>query len=213
MNQQFCEQIHLAFEDYDDDLLTQTLNAAMDQGEDPVEIMSLLSKALEEIGEKFSQGELFLPDMVLAGDMMSTAMELLKPALVSSSSYQPTGHKILFGSVKGDVHDIGKNMVKMMWMGAGIEVIDLGVDVSAETFLERAEEAHPAIVALSSTMTTTIPSMRDTIELLDSRGINQKCKILVGGGSMTAETAKSMGACYGGRDAFAALKIVQALLA
>lgn len=212
LNEKYCEDLNAAFEDYDDDMMTETLEAAIAAGEDPMDLMGHMTSILENIGEQFSKGDMFLPDMVMAGDMMSTGMDVLKPAMMANENYKPSGKKIVFGSVKGDVHDIGKNMVKTMWIAGGIDVVDLGVDVAAETFLDRALQEKPDIVALSATMTTTIPSMRDTIELLTSRGIRERCKILVGGGSVNQKTAESLDAYYGGRDAYESLQIVRSLL-
>ncbi|MDL2327559.1 cobalamin-dependent protein [Ruminococcaceae bacterium OttesenSCG-928-A11] len=214
MTEEIKNNVAEAFEDYDEDLMASTISGALAAGEDPMDIIGLLSATLEEIGEQFSQGKLFLPDMVMAGDLMEVAMGLLNPALMANEDYVPTGKKIIYGTVRGDVHDIGKNMVKMMWVAAGYEVIDLGIDVAPEAFLNKAVEAKPDIVAMTATMTTTAPSMKDTIELLRSREWKTPFKIVVGGGSMTPKMAEEMGAdAYGGKDAYQAVQTVKGIFA
>ena len=211
MNEEL-KNIRAAFDDDDDDALERELQSALDKGVDAMEIIGVLTEALEEVGHKFSQGLFFLPDLVMAGERMETAMGLLKPVLTGNPDFKPAGLTIVFGSVKGDVHDIGKNMVKMMWVSAGYEVIDLGVDVDPEAFLNKATECQPDVVALSSTMTNTIPSMKDTIDLLSSRQWKKEFKILVGGGSLNPEIADMLGAfAYGGKDAYAAVGVVRGI--
>ena len=206
------EEIKVAFNDYDEDEVLTLIPRALDEGASALEIMDYLSGLLEKIGEQFSTGELFLPDMVMAGDLMDSCMQVLKPAIMDSDDYQPSGKTILFGMVRGDVHDIGKNMVKMLWMSSGYEVVDLGTDVPAEAFLEKANEIKPDLIALSSAMSTTVPSMRDTIDLLKSRGYGKDVKIMAGGGSANADLAAELGASlYGGDNAYEALQSVKAI--
>ena len=211
MNEEL-KNIRAAFDDDDDDAIERELNAAVERGDDAMEIIGVLTEALEEVGNKFSKGEFFLPDLVMAGERMEIAMNILKPVLLNNPDFKPTGLTIVFGSVKGDIHDIGKNMVKMMWVSAGYEVVDLGVDVDPEAFLNKAVECQPDVVALSSTMTNTIPSMKDTIDLLSSRPWKKEFKILVGGGSLNPEIADMLGAfAYGGKDAYAAVQVVRGI--
>ncbi|ATW28460.1 hypothetical protein DCMF_08185 [Candidatus Formimonas warabiya] len=203
-----------AFNDFNEETLKETINKALEEGVDALAILNVLLDLLKNIGERFSQGEAFLPELVMSGDLMEKSVEILKPALVNKQDFVLTGEKIILGSVKGDVHTIGKDMVKMMWIASGYEVIDLGINVPAETFFTRAQEINPSIVALSSTMTTTIPSMKDTIDFFKSRGLDKKYKIIVGGGSVNTEIANNVGAyAYGGRDAYEAVKTVKAILA
>jgi 5-methyltetrahydrofolate--homocysteine methyltransferase len=207
------EEIKTLFKDYEEDELIARVQTAVDNGVEPLTIVTLLSKTLEEIGEEFSVGTLFLPDMIMAGDQMERCMDILRPALKAMGEGVPKGAKVVLGTVSGDIHSIGKNMVKTMLSVSGFDVIDLGVNVSAAQFYNSVVTEKPAIVALSSCMTTTIPSMADTIELLKSKGITDQVKIIVGGGSMNAELAKSLGSCiYGGHDAFEAIKILKSLV-
>lgn len=207
------KQISEAFEDYDDELLLEAIKEALDNGADPIELVRHLSRIIEGIGQKFSVGELFLPDMVLAGDLMEECMAELKPVIAARQENLPTAAKVVLGTVKGDIHDIGKNMVKTMLSVSGFEVIDLGTDVSAEKFFEAVMDEKPDILALSSCMTTTVPSMQDTIDLLKSRNLDKKHRIVVGGGSMSPMLAERFGNCtYGGRDAFEAVSVLRTIL-
>jgi len=195
MNEEL-KNIRNAFDDDDDDAIERELNTAIERGNDPMEIIGVLTEALEEVGDKFSKGEFFLPDLVMAGERMEIAMNILKPMLLNNPDFKPTGLTIVFGSVKGDVHDI----------------VDLGVDVDPEAFLNKALECQPDVVALSSTMTNTIPSMKDTIDLLTSRLWKKEFKILVGGGSLNPEISDMLGAfAYGGKDAYAAVQVVRGI--
>lgn len=196
------------FNEYDEASTLDTLRQLLNSGVNPVDILAFLSKQLTEIGRLFSEGELFLPDMILAGDLMGLCVDELEPALTACNADVPKTAKVLLGSVKGDVHDIGKNMVKTMLSVSGFEVIDLGVDVSMEQFYSSTLSEKPDIVAMSSCMTTTIPSMKDTIDMLHERGLDERIKIVVGGGSMNESVASTLGNCtYGGRDAFEAVEI------
>ncbi len=206
-------EIAAAFCDFDEELLREKINLALEHEIDAPSIIKHLSKILEGIGDRFCQGEIYLPELVISGDLMEMAVGILEPMLLSHQEYAPVKHKIILGTVKGDIHTIGKDMVKMMWTVSGFDVIDLGIDVPAELFFCKAQEINPSIVALSSTMTTTIPNMKDTIDLFKSRGLDQKYKILIGGGSVNPDLAKQLGAPYGGRDAYEAVKSVKAILA
>ncbi|MEL7609654.1 MAG: cobalamin-dependent protein [Bacillota bacterium] len=206
-------QMKQSFENYEEEELLDNIKAALDEGAEPVDIVALLSRTLEGIGEQFSKGELFLPDMVLAGDQMGMCMDILQPALEKSKNQIAAGAKILLGTVAGDIHDIGKNMVKTMLSVSGFTVVDLGTDVSAAQFYEAAISEKPAAVALSSCMTTTVPSMKDTIDLFKSKGLTNQLKIIVGGGSMNPSVAESFGGCiFGGHDAFEAAQIMKKIL-
>lgn len=212
--QELFDNIRTAFEEYEDEDLLRYVQQALDQGADPLDIINLLSSSLEGIGAAFADGALFLPDMVMAGDQMEECMEILGPAMSAKSENAPKLAKVVLGTVAGDIHDIGKNMVKTMLSVSGFEVIDLGTDVSAAQFYASAASEKPAVVALSSCMTTTIPSMIDTIELFKSKGMLDKVKIVVGGGSMNPALAESFGSCiYGGKNAFEAAQIMKALIA
>lgn len=206
-------QISEAFEDYDSEALLEILKTALDGGADPIDLVRCLSEQMEEVGRKFSAQELFLPDMVMAGDLMEDSLRFLKPHLAACQEKLPTAAKVVLGTVKGDVHDIGKNMVKTMLSVSGFDVVDLGTDVGAETFYNAVMDEKPDFLALSSCMTTTVPSMKDTIALIASHGLDHDMQIIVGGGSMSPMLAETFGGCtYGGQDAFEAVQVLRRCL-
>ncbi|MEL7610194.1 MAG: cobalamin-dependent protein [Bacillota bacterium] len=205
--------IRQAFWEYEPEAALHGLQQALKQEEEPTALVQFLSEQLTEIGEQFSRGELFLPDMMMAGDVMESCMGLLRPLLESKGAGNASLGKVLLGTVKGDIHDIGKNMVKTMLSASGFQVIDLGTDVSTEQFFNAAMQEKPDIIALSSCMTTTIPSMQDTLDMFTDRDLHKSFKIVVGGGSMNQELVERLGHCiYGGRDAFEAARTCRNLM-
>ena len=166
---------------------------ALDQDISPSDILNqAMIPAMDEVGVRFQNNDFFLPEVLIAAKAMNTAMEILKP-LLSKSEVKPKG-KIVIGTVHGDRHDIGKNLVAMMMEGAGFEVIDLGVDVSPDQFLEAVRKNQPDIVAMSALLTTTMPSMRVTIEALEKAGLRSQVKTMIGGAPVTKDFAEEIGA-------------------
>ncbi len=151
-----------------------------------------LIPAMAEVGGRFECGEYFVPEMLISARAMQSGLSLLKPALVKAK-VQAIG-KVIIGTVQGDLHDIGKNLVAMMLEGAGFEVIDLGVDVSPEKYVQAVKEHHPDMVACSALLTTTMTRMQDIIEALKENGLRDQVKVLVGGAPVTESFAKQVGA-------------------
>lgn len=151
-----------------------------------------LISAMGEIGVKFKNNEIYVPEMLIAARAMSAGMQILEPIL-TETGVKPIGVAVI-GTVKGDLHDIGKNLVKMMMKGAGIEVHDLGVDVSAEMFLEKANEVNADIVCLSALLTTTMPSMEEIIKVFTEAGVKDKYIFMIGGAPVTSNFASHIGA-------------------
>ncbi|UCH11409.1 MAG: corrinoid protein [Fidelibacterota bacterium] len=177
-----------------------------------IEVGTILKKGLvggmEAVGEKFSNGEYFLPDMLMSAQTMKAGMKLIEP-LLRGDAAQHLG-KVVIGTVKGDMHDIGKNLIAVILEGGGFEVIDLGIDVSPEKFVEQAQ-AHPeAIIGMSALLTTTRESMRASVDLIRESGL--KNKIIVGGAVVTAAFADEIGADGYERDAPKAVPLVKNLL-
>ncbi len=166
---------------------------------------------LKKTGELFENGEYFLPELLISGEAASSALELIEPAL-SAGNVPPQG-KIAIGTVEGDIHNIGKNIVIMMLKGNGWEVTDLGVDVSAEEFCSSVEKGDFQILALSSLLTMTMPYTVKTIEALKSAGLRRKVKVMVGGAPTTQEWADKIGADGYAYDAPAAVRVATALVA
>jgi 5-methyltetrahydrofolate--homocysteine methyltransferase len=147
---------------------------------------------MTEVGKKFEEGEYFVPEMLISARAMQSGLAILKPLLVASD-VRATG-KVVIGTVKGDLHDIGKNLVGMMLEGAGFELIDLGTDVRAEQFVTAVRENAPDLVAMSALLTTTMPAMKSTVEALVEAGVRHQVKVIVGGAPVTGEYAAKIGA-------------------
>ncbi|MDD3278061.1 MAG: corrinoid protein [Lachnospiraceae bacterium] len=176
---------------------------ALDEGFDPKEILNdgLLS-GMMIVGGKFKREEVFVPDVLVAARAMNMGIEILEPRLVAAGN-EPIG-KAVIGTVKGDLHDIGKNLVTMMMKGAGFEIYDLGVDVEASAFIDKAEEVGADIICISALLTTTMPNMKDVISLLEERGLREKYVVMIGGAPVTENFAKEIGADYYTADATSA---------
>ena len=166
--------------------------------------------AMGEVGRLFEANEYYAPEMLIAARAMKAGLAILRPQLVKED-VKPKG-KVALGTVKGDLHDIGKNLVSIMVEGAGFEVIDLGVDVKPETFVDTVREKQPDVVGLSALLTTTMPSMQSTIEALEESGMREKVKVIIGGAPVTQKYADEIGADGYGRDAAAAANLVKDLL-
>jgi 5-methyltetrahydrofolate--homocysteine methyltransferase len=185
--------------------------AALEAGVPPKEILDRgLVPGLDVVGKKFQDGEYFFPELLVAGEAMKTAMARLRPALTSSGG--ATTGKYLIGTVKGDIHDIGKNIVIMMLEGNGWEVTDLGIDVSTEAFIKAIKEDDYQILGLSALLTTTIPRLPEAIEALKAEGLRDRIKVMVGGVSVTRAYAEKIGADAYGRDAVDAVAEAKRLL-
>ncbi len=167
-----------------------------------------LISAMDEVGELFSAGDIFVPEMLMAAEAMKAGLKILKPHLAEGQSRSKG--TVIIGTVKGDLHDIGKNLVSMMMEGAGFEVIDLGVDVAGETFVETAAEKNAQVIALSALLTTTMPSMENTIKAVKEAGL--ETRIIIGGAPVTQVFADQIGADGFSADAPGAVKLVKQLL-
>jgi 5-methyltetrahydrofolate--homocysteine methyltransferase len=173
-------------------------------------LFDALIPSLEEVGARFERGDFFVPEMLIAGRAMAGAMERLRP-LLAETGVQTIG-KFLMGTVKGDVHDIGKNLVNIMLEGAGFEVIDLGVQVAPEKFVSAIEEHTPDIVGFSAFLTTTMPMFKANINALEKAGLREKVVVMVGGAPVTQEYADAVGADGYAADASATVKKAKDLL-
>ena len=192
------------------DVAKASVEKALADGTDPGEILDAMVNAMGEVGQLFEEGEYFVPEMLIAARAMKTGMDILKPELVDAD-IQPAG-KIVAGTVKGDLHDIGKNLVCMMLEGAGFQVVDLGSDVSPEAFVKAVSEHHPDFIAMSALLTTTMPNMQTTIEALKSAGVRDQVKVLIGGAPITDAYAEKIGADGYAPDASRAVKLAKALV-
>lgn len=181
-------------------------NQALQLGIDPSKAISEgLAKGMKVVGEKYENSEYYLPEVVMAAAAMYAAVDILKPHI----KVEPTKFKgkIVIGTIEGDVHDIGKNLVKLMYIGAGWEVFDLGKDVPLKTFIDKAKDEKANVVAASALMTTSMMRMKDLIDLLKNERIRDKVGVLVGGAPVSEEYAKEIGADGSAPDAVKAVKV------
>ena len=195
----------------DDKLAVQLTEAALDQGASPAELIKQwMIPAMDEVGRLFEEQEYFVPELLLSGRAMRAALELLRPLLAASGS-QPTG-RIVLGTVKGDLHDIGKNLVGSMLEGAGFDVYDVGIDVATEKFVDAVAQRNPDILALSALLTVTMPEMKKVIDALAGAGMRNKVKVLIGGAPVTNDFAKEIGADGYGENASSAVTVARSLM-
>ncbi len=166
--------------------------------------------AMEEIGRLFERGEAYVPEMLIAARAMQAGMNLLAPHL-SNANYQPAG-KVVLGTVPGDLHDIGKNLVGLMLQSSGFEVVDLGTDVSAARFVDAVRNHQPQLIAMSALLTTTMPAMQATVEALHTAGLRDQVKVLIGGAPITPGFAARIGADGFAPDAASAVDLVSKLM-
>jgi methylmalonyl-CoA mutase cobalamin-binding domain/chain len=202
---------------YDDTLVgnapavLELTRAGLDMGLGPEELLyEALIPSLEEVGARFERGDFFVPEMLIAGKAMAGALEILRPLLAETGA-QTIG-KIVMGTVKGDVHDIGKNLVNIMFEGAGFEVIDLGVQVAPEKFIDAIKQHQPDIVGFSAFLTTTMPMFKANINALQKAGMRDQVIVMVGGAPVTQEYADVVGADGYASDASAAVVKAKELL-
>ena len=188
------------------------VNRLLEQNVLPQDIMGdHLIPAMSEVGQRFEENEFFVPELLIAARAMQESMKILNP-LLKTSGVSKAG-RVVIGTVQGDLHDIGKNLVAAMLEGGGFEVIDLGVDVAAEKFVAAAQEQTGTIIALSALLTTTMPQMKMVIEALEKAGVRGQAKVMIGGAPVTAEFATDIGADGYSENASTAVALAKRLAA
>ena len=177
-------------------VVAELVQKALDEGFAPADILNQgLLEGMNVVGEKFKNNEVYVPEVLVAARAMNKGTEILKPHLIAAG-VEATG-RVCIGTVQGDLHDIGKNLVKMMMEGKGLEVVDLGTDVSPEKFIQAAIEENCQIICCSSLLTTTMPAMAEVVKAAEAAGIRDKVKIMIGGAPVTEQFCKEIGAdCY-----------------
>jgi methylmalonyl-CoA mutase cobalamin-binding domain/chain len=189
----------------------KAVQQAIDAGADPGSILrDVMVPAMDEVGRRYECGDYFLPEMLISARAMKEALAILRPRLIATD-VKPAG-KVVAGTVKGDLHDIGKNLVCMMLEGAGFEVVDLGVNTDAEKFIAALEEHRPDILGMSALLTTTMPYMKVVIQTLKDRGIRDDYVVLVGGAPLNEEFGAAIGADAYCRDAAIAAETARAFI-
>jgi len=198
--------------DGDDDAVAGLVQEALDQGLAPQDILSGgLIAGMDEVGKDFKAGELFVPEVLIAARAMHAGMGVLRPLLAESDV--PSAGKFVIGTVQGDLHDIGKNLVRMMIEGAGFETIDLGTDVKTDAFVKAVREHRPVLVGMSALLTTTMVNMKGTIEALEEAGLRDSVKVMIGGAPVTAAFAEEIGADAYAPDAASAVDVARSFAA
>jgi methanogenic corrinoid protein MtbC1 len=178
------------------------------KGEDAMKILDDARKGMEIVGKRFAESQYFVPDLVYSGEILKAVSELVKPKMTKDAGTKKLG-KVVFGTVAGDIHDIGKDIVVFMLDVNGFEVHDLGVDVPVQKFVDKIKETGAPVVGLSGFLTLAFDSMKQTIEAIQSAGLRDKVKIMIGGGQMSEEVKKYTGADAYGKDAMAGVTLAQ----
>jgi corrinoid protein of di/trimethylamine methyltransferase len=206
------DKLHEAVIEGDSKAAAAVTQAAIAAGVAPLDIVTgYLVPAMDEVGRRFECEEYFVPEMLLSARAMKASMEIVRPLLAAAGS-EPVG-RVVIGTVQGDLHDIGKNLVASMLEGGGFEVIDLGANVAPEQFIEAAATRNANLVALSALLTVTMTSMKTTIDAFQAAGLREKVKIMVGGAPVTQQYADAIGADGFGESAAAAVALARRLVA
>jgi len=181
---------------------------ALEQGTDPLELLAAAKEGMNEVGQRFADSDYFIPDLVFSGEVLKRIFKLLEPHLKKRDETKKLG-KVIMGSVKGDIHDIGKDLVVFMLDVSGFDVTDLGIDVPVERFVEAIKETGSPVVGLSGFLTLAFDAMRETIEAIEAEGLRKDVKIMIGGGQIDEQVRRFTGADAFGRDAIEAVRLAQ----
>lgn len=213
MASDFIAQIRSSIIDGEPDKTIELIQEALSSSLEPMEIIDKgLMPGMNVVGEKFARGEYFLPNLVIAGTAMQNAMKLLEPELAARKQTLESSGTVVIGTVRGDIHEIGKSLVAIMLTANGFAVHDLGVNVSNETFIAKIKETEAELIGLSALITTTMTVQREIIEALIGAGIRQQVKVMVGGTPVTSEWAESIGADGYAEDAMSAVTLAKRLM-
>ena len=191
----------------EDEALRET-RQLLDEDTDPLSIIDACSRAMEAVGKRFETGEYFLPHLMMAGEMLRQISEIIKPKMGGDKVRKGRG-RVLMGTVKGDIHDIGKNMVTFLLQTNGFEVLDIGIDQSPEKFVEAIRNFKPQVVGMSGLLTLAFDSMRDTVQAIQEAGLRDKVRIMIGGGQVSEKVKAYTGADAYGPDAVAGIRLAK----
>ena len=212
MSKNILEKLKNSIFEYDETGIRSIAEDALKEGVNPIEAIDALTEAITEIGERFNEGDLFLPELMLAAKTMNNAMPVLQNEILKRGLKKDSAGKIVIGTVFGDIHTIGISMVATLLVSSGFNVFNLGCNVSAETFIEAVNTHKPDILAMSALLTTTAPQQKKVISALIENGMRDKVKVIVGGGAITEEFAKEIGADGYEPTAPLAVKLAKQLL-
>jgi len=207
------EEIVNAVLSFDGDKVTEATKKALKQGKDPVKVVDELTKALRIVGKKFEDGEFFLMHLVAAAEPVQRVIkEILEPEMVKKHSERKSLGKVVLGTVAGDIHDIGKNIVGAMLFAAGFEVYDIGKDIPAEQFVAKAKEVNANLVGASALLSTSLPTQREIVDGIVTAGLREKMKLIFGGAPVTDEWVKEIGGDGYAENAMEAVNVAKKLL-
>jgi 5-methyltetrahydrofolate--homocysteine methyltransferase len=181
----------------------------IDKGTDPLEIFGACREAMDAVGKRFEKGEFFLPELMMAGEMLRQISELIKPLMKEEAKSGGDAGKVIIATVAGDIHDIGKDIVVLMLDVNGFDVLDLGIDVPADKIVDAIKDFQPSVVGLSGFLTLAFDSMKETVDKIKDAGLKDNIKIMIGGGQIDDEIVKYSGADAFGKDAMEAVKLAQ----
>lgn len=208
------EQLKETILDFDEDAALEKAKEVVAAGGDPIAAVNIMGDALNELGDKFQRMEVFLPEIILASDALKAALTVLEPEILKlHAEDEEKKIPVVIGTVKGDIHQVGKDMVATMLITAGFDVHDLGVDVAPSTFLEEAKKLDAKIICASALMSTTRPVQKDLVDFLEAKGVRDNYLVFVGGGVVTQEWADEIGADGYGQDAIATVAKARELIA
>ncbi len=194
------------------DDIADAIRDALDEGKDPFDVLNALTKGMDEVGRRYEEDIYYLAELVLAGETMKEAFNVLRPAMAAKDSSKKKD-KIIIGTVKGDNHDIGKNLLGTLLMSSGFDVIDLGMDIDAKDFVAKAKETGAKVIGLSSLLTMTVNQITEVDKALKEEGLRDKVKLIVGGAPLNMELAKKLGADDFSADAVDGVRHIRDLLA
>ncbi|MBS4025659.1 MAG: corrinoid protein [Clostridia bacterium] len=202
-----------ALAELNENLVYDLVNDGLNKNIPPIKIIAELNEGMAMIGELFSRNEYFISELMFSGEIMKNAIEKIEPLLANSKSEQDGIGKIIIGTVKGDIHDIGKNIVVTMLKGTGFQVIDLGVDVPAEFFVEKAIETQAKVVALSALLSNVFPEMKRVVDAFTEAGLRDKVQIIIGGAPCNEDVKVFTGADFYAKDAGEGVKVCKEIIA
>jgi 5-methyltetrahydrofolate--homocysteine methyltransferase len=202
------EKLVYAIADMREEEALELVKEMVNSGVEPMAILDAAREAMAIVGQRFEEGTYFLPELMLSGEMLNQIADILKPELAKLPEVKRHG-KVLIGTVKGDIHDIGKNIVTFMLDVNGFDVLDLGVDVSPQKFVEAIQDFGPQVIGLSGFLTLAFDAMKETVDAIEAAGLRDGIKIMIGGGQVTEEIQKYAGADAYGRDAMAGVTLAQ----
>ncbi|MEM0027157.1 MAG: corrinoid protein [Ignisphaera sp.] len=212
MSQEILDKIKESLGNLDMDSTLNYVKIALEKGIDVKNIINALADGMKIVGERYEKGEYFVADLIVSAEIFNEVMNILKPKIIEMRrEVKPIG-RVVIGTVYGDIHDIGKNLVKTFLEANGFEVIDIGIDAPPEKFVEAVKQYNPDIVGMSALLTSTMTHMKDVIDALKKEGLRDKVKIIVGGAPITEKFAKEIGADAYGENAFIAVEICKKLV-